>query len=428
MNTGLYAANHPSRFWRPLLETAPPPEAWEEAARAAAEFLPDAARAATIQDLLAATLGEGQFGNGHWRLSRPRRLYYLAKPLLPRQAVLRARRAAHGGAQRAFPLGWPVEDRFRRFLWATMGGLLERLGLDEAPFVYFWPHGARYALVLTHDVEMAEGQGFAAQVADREEQLGFRSSFNFVTERYPLDRGLIHDLRSRGFEVGVHGLRHDGRELRSERAFVAIACRLNEHLRDFGAVGFRSPLTHRHPEWLQALDVEYDSSFFDTDPYEPLPGGTMSIFPFSLGRFIELPYTLAQDSTLLDVMGERTPRLWLEKVAYIERWGGMALLNTHPDYLRRPGHWEVYAALLDALRTRGTYWNPLPREAARWWRRRADGPASALEERRQGLLRRGEAGEVEVVAAAQQPVAATASKVPVVRLWGGGAAVPSARE
>ena len=50
----------------------------------------------------------------------------------------------------------------------------------------------------------------------------------------------------------------------------------------------------------------------------------MSIWPFVLGRFIELPYTLAQDFTLIDVMGERSPRLWLEKVAYIERWGGMA--------------------------------------------------------------------------------------------------------
>ena len=412
MSADLYAANHPSLFWRPLLARPPSPEAWEQAIGSAAACLPEGARAASgIGDLLAATLGEGQFGPGHWRLSRPRRLYYMVKPLLPRRAVMRARRAAKGGAQRAFPLGWPVEDRYRRFLWAAMGGLLEQLGLDEVPFVHFWPHGARYALVLTHDVEMAEGQSFVARVADQEEELGFRSSFNFVAERYPLDRGLIRDLQARGFEVGIHGLRHDGRELRSQRAFAATARRLNDHLRDLGAVGFRSPLTHRHPEWLQALEVEYDTSFFDTDPYEPLPGGTMSIWPFALGRFIELPYTLAQDSTLVDVMGERSPRLWLEKAAYIERWGGMALLNTHPDYLRLAGRWEVYAALLDELRARGSYWSPLPREAARWWRRRSDaGAASALEGGREGLLRRGQLGEVEVVPPADLPVAATASR------------------
>ena len=310
MSASLYAPNRPASFWRPLLEAEPSPEAWEEAARAAAPRLPEAARGAVdIEGLLAATLGEGQFGPGHWRLSRPRRLYYLVKPLLPRRAVMRARRAAQGGAQRSFPLDWPVEDRYRRFLWATMDGLLARLGLDEVRFIQFWPRGARFGLVLTHDVEMADGQRFAARVADLEQSLGFRSSFNFVAERYPLDRGLIRDLQSRGFEVGLHGLRHDGRELRSRRAFATIAGRLNEHLRDLGAVGFRSPLTLRHPEWLQALEVEYDASFFDTDPYEPLPGGTMSIWPFALGRFIELPYTLAQDSTLIDVIGELAPEL-----------------------------------------------------------------------------------------------------------------------
>ena len=141
----------------------------------------------------------------------------------------------------------------------------------------------------------------------------------------------------------------------------------------------------------------------------------MSIWPFVLGRFIELPYTLAQDFTLIDVMGERSPRLWLEKVAYIERWGGMALLNTHPDYLRRPGHWGVYTSLLEELRGRGSHWDPLPREAARWWRLRADASsATALDGAREGRLRRGEGGEVEVVAPAE-PAAATAATAAAAR-------------
>src|SRR5207253_7439982 len=151
-----------------------------------------------------------------------------------------------------------------------------------------------------------------------------------------------------------------------------------------------------------------DSSFFDTDPFEPLPGGTMSIWPFVLGRFIELPYTLPQDSTLVDVMGEKSPRLWLDKVEYIERWGGMALLNTHPDYLRRSDHWEVYSSLLEELRGRGSHWDALPRAAARWWRLRADAAsASDLEGAGEGWLRRGAGGGGEVVAPAAA-VSATA--------------------
>ena len=291
MSACLYSANHPERFWRPLL--SPPPEAalWDAAAGRAAASLPYLARLAGdgIGSLLEATLGEGQFGPGHWRLSAARRLYYRLKPLVPRPLVVRGRHRLRERAQRAFPLGWPIEDRYRRFLWDTIGGLMRLEERSELPFISFWPHGARYALVLTHDVETGDGQAFVPRVADLEERLGFRSSFNFVAERYPLDEGLLRDLAARGFEVGVHGLRHDGRELRSRRAFGRAAPRINAAVQRLGAAGFRSPLTHRHPEWMQELDVEYDASFFDTDPFEPIPGGTMSLWPFVLGRFVELP-------------------------------------------------------------------------------------------------------------------------------------------
>jgi peptidoglycan/xylan/chitin deacetylase (PgdA/CDA1 family) len=245
--------------------------------------------------------------------------------------------------------------------------------------------------------------------------LGLRSSFNLVAERYPLDTGLIDDLRARGFEVGIHGLRHDGRELRSRRAFAATATRLNEHIDRLDAAGFRSPLTHRNPEWMQALEVDYDASFFDTDPFEPMPGGTMSTWPFFLGHFVELPYTLAQDSTLFDVLGERGPRLWLEKARYLARWHGMALLNTHPDYLRLPGRWDAYAELLDQVRDLG-WWNALPRDVAAWWRLRgAAGGVETLEGGREALLVRGEHGEVEVLPPATASTASWNRDRPLAR-------------
>jgi hypothetical protein len=146
---------------------------------------------------------------------------------------------------------------------------------------------------------------------------------------------------------------------------------INAHLKELDAVGFRSPFTIRNPEWMQVLEIEYDLSFFDTDPFEPIPGGTMSIWPFILGRFVELPYTLAQDYTLTTVLGETTPRLWLQKVDFIERYQGMVLVNTHPDYLSVPVNWKVYTDFLQAMRHREGYWRALPREAARWWSERA---------------------------------------------------------
>jgi hypothetical protein len=109
----------------------------------------------------------------------------------------------------------------------------------------------------------------------------------------------------------------------------------------------------------------------------------MSIWPFFLGHFVELPYTLVQDYTLLHILQHRTPQLWLDKVDFIERYCGLALLNTHPDYLADVAAWNVYTAFLQAMRARTGYWHGLPRDAARWWRMRAqaeegDSPASGL--------------------------------------------------
>jgi len=314
-------------------------------------------------------LGEGQFGPEHFRLSRARWLYYQLRPFIPRRATALARRAGQHASAESFPLGWPIEDRFVRFLYAAH----ERSGATTSR--PFWPAGAPFAFVLTHDVERADGQAFVDNVARLDEQYGFRSSFNFVPDDYAVDQGLARDLQARGFEVGIHGLKHDGKLFDSRKGFEQAARRIALHARALGAVGFRSPATHRNPRWMQDLDVEYDSSFFDTDPYEVMPGGTMSIWPFFCGHFVELPYTLAQDHTLVTVLGEETPRLWLEKLEFIAHWGGMALVNVHPDYLRSAVHWRVYEQFLQhmhSLRQRSAYWHALPCEVARWWRTRAD--------------------------------------------------------
>jgi len=270
-----------------------------------------------------------------------------------------------------FTLGWPIEDRYVRFQFHCAAQVLGQRGLTSAPYVNFWPQGHRFALVLTHDIEGERGLAFVEKVADLEERLGFRSVFNFVPERYPVDPSLLSALRQRGFEIGVHGLNHDGKLFSSKQVFEQRATKINRYLREWEAVGFRAPYTHRNPEWMEALKIDYDLSFFDTDPYEPIPGGTMSIWPFLLGSFVELPYTLCQDHTLMIVLGEYSPRLWLDKVDFVERWQGMALVNTHPDYLREQGRLAIYEEFLRAVKDRGNYWPALPYSVARWWRQRA---------------------------------------------------------
>jgi hypothetical protein len=90
-----------------------------------------------------------------------------------------------------------------------------------------------------------------------------------------------------------------------------------------------------------------------------------------IGRFIELPYTLVQDYTLTSILRETTPRLWLQKLDFIRDYCGMALLNTHPDYLVSPRTRQVYVDFLRAMRAREDYWHALPGEVAGWWRARA---------------------------------------------------------
>ncbi|NLD72717.1 MAG: hypothetical protein GX649_08370 [Chloroflexi bacterium] len=371
MSANLWAANSPQAFWQ--LDASIDEETWGLAIARAAPVLGLPCEPQDVGDLLQMTLGEGQFGPRHFALPAAKRLYYRFKPVLPRCSTNIVRRV-YGRAQvRLSRLEWPCENRYPLFLLGVIRELLEQTGLHELRYRHFWPGGAEFALVLTHDVETAAGMQYVRAVADLDESYGFRSSFNLVTESYPLDRHLLQDLEHRGFEVGVHGIKHDGRLFLSPQVFAQRAERINEWLAELGAVGFRAPFTMRHPEWMQALRIEYDSSFFDTDPYQPVSGGTMCLWPFFLGHFVELPYTLSQDCVLVRLRRETTPETWLRKVDMLSRYGGMALVNSHPDYLCSPACRRVYEEFLREMAERVGCWHALPRDVARWWKQRASG-------------------------------------------------------
>ena len=131
-------------------------------------------------------------------------------------------------------------------------------------------------------------------------------------------------------------------------------------------------------DWLRDLNVLYDASTFDTDPFEPQPDGVNTIFPFWVGRsdgsgYVELPYTLPQDSTLFLLLRESTIGIWTQKLDWLAQRGGLALVNTHPDYMsfngtRRPEEYEahLYQDFLEyvAQRYGQGSWFALPREVA----------------------------------------------------------------
>jgi peptidoglycan/xylan/chitin deacetylase (PgdA/CDA1 family) len=365
----LWDLNTPRLFWK--CQPDPPTELWQSAIENSLPILRLPEQSTAIESFLEQTLGEGQFGANHWRLSSARRLYYTIKPVLPRVIINTIKQvSARRPIGKTFQLDWPVEDRYVRFLWEVARQILLLSQSTELFFTPFWPDHKRFAFVLTHDVEGERGLQFVEQLADLEETLGFRSSINIVPRGYHVPPTMMQSLQDRGFEIGIHGLKHDGKLFNSKQNFLKQADLINKYLKEFNSQGFRAPLMHRQPEWMQALEIDYDLSFFDTDPYEPLPGGTMCIWPFFLGHFIEMPYTLVQDSTLMYVLDQNSPRIWLEKINFLAKYYGMALLNSHPDYLREEKCFTIYAEFLRTVRDRNDYWHALPSEVASWWRTR----------------------------------------------------------
>jgi peptidoglycan/xylan/chitin deacetylase (PgdA/CDA1 family) len=294
-------------------------------------------------------------------------LYYFIKPAIPHEVRLRLRGyLASRQRRRSFNV-WPVNESAAR----------------QPEWWSGWPGGKQFAFTLTHDVEGTKGMERCRALAQLEMDLGFRSSFNFVPEgAYDTPSALLSFLVEHGFEIGVHDLHHDGSLYRSKVEFSASARRINEYLQRWQAVGFRSAFMFHNLEWLKELNVLYDASTFDTDPFEPQSDGANTIFPFWVPRsdgsgYVELPYTLPQDSTLFLVLGETTSDIWKRKLDWVAQHGGLALVNVHPDYIafgKSAGRAEFpvtrYEELLSQVSEQfgPDVWCALPRDVAQFAR------------------------------------------------------------
>ena len=294
------------------------------------------------------------------------RAYYTIKPYLPLSLRLAMRRRSAISRRRASADVWPIDPK----AGATPPGWPG------------WPASKRFALVLTHDVEGNRGLSRVERLMHLESTHGFQSSFNFIPEgEYRIAETLWRSVEGAGFEVGVHGLEHDGKLYNSKARFASRVPRINAHLREWNACGFRSPLMQHRLAWMHALAVEYDCSTFDTDPFEPEPDGVGTIFPFWVAGpngsgYVELPYTLVQDFNLFVVLRERDISIWKRKLDWVAAHGGMALITTHPDYMCFEGNpardeYPVshYEEFLRYIRDKydGQFWNALPREVSRYY-------------------------------------------------------------
>src|SRR5260221_109963 len=58
-----------------------------------------------------------------------------------------------------------------------------------------------------------------------------------------------------------------------------------------------------------------------------------STFDIARSGYVELPYTLPQDSTIFALFREQGIDIWKRKLDWIAEHGGMAMLDVHPDYM-----------------------------------------------------------------------------------------------
>jgi hypothetical protein len=304
-----------------------------------------------------------------------RKAYYLIRPLLG-VPVRRYIQKMHlrGWRDISFP-GWPVDTTVERIHQKLLNLSLKARGLERVPFIWFWPDGFSTCAILTHDVEDPPGKDFCGKLMDLDEAAGFRSSFQVVPEnRYPVYPDFLESITSRGFEVNVHDLKHDGRLYAEHAEFLRRAKRINNYIREYGAQGFRSGILYRNADWYGAFEFYYDMSIPNVAHLDPQRGGCCTVMPYFIGNIVELPPTCTQDYTLFHILDDYSIDLWKQQIALVRAHHGLISLIIHPDYIREPRAQETYKALLRhlaGLLKEGSTWTALPRDVANWWKERS---------------------------------------------------------
>jgi len=294
-----------------------------------------------------------------------------------------------------------------------------------------WPEGKEFAMILSHDVKGPKGLSRCRQLAELEMEHGFRSSFNFApTRESEVPKNLLAWLRANGFEIGVHDQAPRNNTFGFQQISVDRARVINRWLRSWEAIGFRATGMSRNLDWLHGLQIEYDASTSDFDPFADQPQNAQTAFPFWMPKpdpqadairntetnghgpsdhlgstngkkngfcpsgYVELPATLSTDQNLFVLLQETGIDIWRQKLRWLVEKGAMVSLVTHPNCMAMPdqhpsaGEYpiELYRNFLDHVKAEyaGRFWSALPREVAAYCR--TFGPAQARPPRRVAMV------------------------------------------
>jgi hypothetical protein len=304
-----------------------------------------------------------------------RKAYYAVREFLPVSIRRQFQRMyLRGWKKLVFP-SWPVDFTVDTLHEQFLSLSMKAMKVPQVPFIWFWPDGARSCLIMTHDVETTVGVDFTSSLMDMDDSYGIKASFQVIPGgRYGVRADYLEEIRSRGFEVNVHDLKHDGSLFQDHTEFLHQAAKINESLRNFRAQGFRSGAMYRNQEWLEALDMSYDMSVPNAAHLEPQRGGCCTVMPYRIGKILELPLTMTQDYSLFHMLRDYSIDLWKAQCDQILRRSGLISFIVHPDYVVEERARNVYLNLLGYLShliaDKGL-WMALPRDVNRWWRNRS---------------------------------------------------------
>jgi hypothetical protein len=103
-------------------------------------------------------------------------------------------------------------------------------------------------------------------------------------------------------------------------------------------------------------------------------GGCCTVFPYFIGRLLELPTTTTQDYALFNYLRDYSLDLWKKQIALIREKHGLISILVHPDYILEKKERDVYLQLLrylHELRMADDVWLATPALVNQWWRTRS---------------------------------------------------------
>ena len=304
-----------------------------------------------------------------------RKAYYAVRDLLPVSIRRHLQKVYLGGWRKLQFPNWPVDFTVDNIHEEVLRLAMKAGGVRRVPFIWFWPQGAPSCLIMTHDVETAAGRDFTADLINLDHSYGIKASFQVIPEkRYEVPDEYVQHMRSRGFEFNVHDLNHDGQLYQERGLFLQRAQKINEYIKKFGAKGFRAGVMYRNLDWYDAYEFSYDMSMPNVAHLEPQRGGCCTVFPYFVGKILEIPLTTCQDYSLFQILNDYSIDLWKQQIALIQKRNGLISFIAHPDYLMNSQARRVYESLLGYLRQiveHDKVWMALPGEVDQWWRARS---------------------------------------------------------